>query len=218
MYATSQQLAFRSVKGREIKVYVFRSGEPTTLVIGGIHGDERPGVELALEFIDRLGSPQVFDFKGRIVVIPKANPDGIIAGTRVNARGIDINRNFPTKDFQQGRFKKSCYPGRQAASEPETIAILQLALQFKPKLILAFHAELGCVNYDGPASEIAGAISAVNGLPVRRDLGYRTPGSLGTYFGVERNIPVITLELLAEDNQWERHGRAIIEGIKTVRI
>lgn len=203
---------FRSVKGREIKAFVFNRELPTTLIIGGIHGDERSGVYLAQKLINQL-SLSVADLKGQVVVIPNANPDGFVAGTRVNARGIDINRNFPTKDFQQGLFKKSSYPGKQAASEPETTAILQLASQFKPKLILTFHAELGCVNFDGPAADIAETISKVDGLPVRKDLGYRTPGSLGTYFGVERNIPVITLELLSEDNQWERHGKAIFDAI-----
>ena len=58
---------------------------------------------------------------------------------------------------------------------------------------------------------------SADGLPVRKDLGYRTPGSLGTYFGVERNIPMITLELLSEDNQWERHGKAILEAIGMIK-
>ena len=64
---------------------------------------------------------------------------------------------------------------------------------------MAFHAELGCVNYGGPGMQIAKAISSENGLPVCKGLGYPTPGSLGTYFGVERNIPVITLELSSKD-------------------
>ena len=208
-----ESLTFRSVKGREIKNFIFGNIEPTVLVIGGIHGDEGPGAQLAKEFVRYLSTLPLQAIHGRIVVIPVANPDGFFAGTRVNARGIDINRNFPTKDFRQGRFKKSCYPGRQPASEPETVAILQIASQFEPQLILTFHSEMGCVNFDGPAAEVAKAISSANGLPVRQDLGYRTPGSLGTYFGVERNIPVITLELLGQDNQWERHGKAILESV-----
>jgi murein peptide amidase A len=211
-----EQVTFYSVKGREIKTFVFHSGEPTTLVIGGIHGDERSGVCLAEELVKRILSRQIIDFKGRVIIMPLINPDGFAAGTRANARGIDINRNFPTKDYHQGYFKKSFYPGEQAASEPETVAVLQMAARFQPRLILTFHSEMGCVNYDGPAENIAKAISAKDGLPVRKELGYRTPGSLGTYFGVERNIPTITLELIPEDNQWERHGKAILEAIGVV--
>jgi Predicted deacylase len=213
-HSTLKQLRFYSIQGREIPFYVFNNGEPTALVIGGIHGDELCGVELARGLVNQLASSGAADMKGRVVIIPLANPDGFIAGTRVNARGVDINRNFPTKDFRQGEFSKNCDPGSRAASEPETGAILQLASQFKPKLILTFHADLGCVNYDGPASRIAAAISAYDGLPVRKDIGYRTPGSLGTYFGVERKIPVITLELIPGDHQWQRHGKAILQAMQ----
>jgi protein MpaA len=206
-------LDFRSVMGREISVFIYGNDGPITLVIGGIHGDEPGGVVLAEEFIHRLQTNSIKNLAGRIVVIPRANPDGLIAGTRVNARGIDINRNFPTRDFKQGYFTQSCNPGKQAGSEPETRGILHIAEVFKPKLILAFHAALGCVNYDGPGDAIAKVISLENGLPVRQDLGYPTPGSLGAYFGVERDIPVITWELLDYDQQWERHGKAIITAI-----
>ncbi len=207
-------LDFRSVMGREIPVFIYGNDGPITLVIGGIHGDEPGGVVLAEEFIHRLQSNSIKNLVGRIVVIPRANPDGLIAGTRVNARGIDINRNFPTLDFKQGHFTQSCNPGKQAGSEPETGAILQIVEVFRPRLILSFHTELGCVNYDGPGAQIAQAMAVKNGLSVRKDLGYATPGSLGTYFGVERNLPVITLELLNENNQWERHGRSILEAIR----
>ena len=212
--STVSLLDFHSVMGRRIRVFVYGNEGPTTLVIGGIHGDEPSGVALAEELIKRLQSSSIKNLAGRIVVIPKANPDGFVAGTRVNARGIDLNRNFPTRDFKQGYFTRNCYPGAKAGSEPETRLIILMAEVFKPQLILAFHAELGCVNYDGPGVQIAKAISSENGLPVRKDLGYPTPGSLGTYFGVERNIPVITLELLNKDDQWKRHGKALLEAIK----
>jgi len=213
-YPVLTHLNFRSVMGREIDVHVFGYGEPTTMVIGGIHGNEPCGIDLAGGLIKEFKTHSAPYLESRVVVIPKANPDGFIAGTRVNARGVDINRNFPTKDFHRGTFTQNCNPGKLAASEPETNVILQMAAIFRPQFILSFHAELGCVNYDGPGVQIAQAIAAENGLPVRKDLGYATPGSLGTYFGVERNIPVITLELLSQDEQWTRHGKAILKAIR----
>ena len=51
------------------------------------------------------------------------------------------------------------------------------------------------VNYDGDAEEIAEKISKIINYPVEADIGYPTPGSFGTYCGIERNIPTITLEL-----------------------
>ncbi len=213
--ALNEVLTFPSVKGRDIKVYIFngKQSSATTLVIGGVHGDERSGIKLAHALLADLQSRSIDDFKARVIVIPVANPDGYAANTRVNARGIDINRNFPTKDFRQGSLTKYCNPGKEAASEPETQAILKIIDEYKPELILSFHANIGCVNYDGPAEEIAKTISAKNGLPVRKDIGYATPGSMGTYYGRERNIPIITFELLTKDNQWERHGRVTLETI-----
>lgn len=186
------------------------------MVIGGIHGDEQPGVCLAQLLLKDLFTRKLSDFTARVIVIPVANPDGCSAHTRGNAHMIDINRNFPTKDFRKVYFQKGFHSGEKAASEPETKVILEVFSEYKPELIITFHAELGCVNYDGPAEEIAEAISAANGLPVCSDLGYLTPGSLGTYFGRERNLPVITLELLSEDQQWERHRLAILKTIGIV--
>jgi murein peptide amidase A len=214
--ATLESSTFRSVKGRKIKSFLFGNGGPTALVIGGIHGDEEPGVELAEELINYLSANQSVDSQGRVVVMPVANPDGLAVGTRVNARGIDINRNFPTKDFGTGYLGKNCYSGESAASEPETVAILEIVSQFRPRIITAFHSELGCVNFDGPALKVAEMISKTNGLPVRKELGYKTPGSLGTYYGVEQHKPVITLELLPEDEQWRRHKTAILMMIDLV--
>jgi protein MpaA len=211
--ATLESLTFRSVKGRKIENFLFGNGGPTALVIGGIHGDEQPGIELAEDLIKYLSANRTVDNRGRILVMPMANPDGFAVGTRVNARGVDINRNFPTKDFGSGNLSINCYPGEFAASEPETVAILEIAFQYRPRLIMAFHSELGCVNFDGPAENMAEIISKSNGLPVQKDLGYRTPGSLGTYFGVEQHKPVITLELMPEDEQWRRHKTAILRVI-----
>lgn len=203
---------YYSVKGRPIEVYVFGAGKRTILVIGGIHGNETPGVSLARSFLDYLKSSNPRDILGlncRIVMIPVANPDGLKTGTRVNARQIDINRNFPTGDFGNGSF----YGGKKPASEPETSAIINVADKYKPSLIITFHAFRGCVNYDGPAAAIAGIISKRNGLPVQSYIGYPTPGSLGTYYGHERDIPVITLELLPGNGQWARHKNALLAAI-----
>lgn len=209
--SSALELSFRSVKGREIKAYIFNPDKkPTTLIIGGIHGDENSGVSLAHSLLREIRHRFLSGFPGGIIIIPVANPDGLAAKTRGNARGIDINRNFPTGDFRSGFFRQRFNPGKRAASEPETRAILEVASRFRPDLILTFHAAMGCVNYDGPAKGIAKRLSAKNGLPVLADLGYPTPGSMGTYFGRERGIPIITLELLPGEDQWRRHGEAIL--------
>lgn len=210
---------YKSVKGRPIDVYVFGAGNSTILVIGGIHGDESSGVTLARLLLEYLKSQDISKFHCRIVLIPVANPDGYKARTRVNAHKIDINRNFPTRDFGKGPLAKGCYSGKKPASEPETLAILNVVKEYEPSLIITFHAAMGCVNYDGPALEIAESISQKNGLPVKSDLGYPTPGSLGTYYGRERNIPVITLELLpGRLNQWEQQKEALLDVLEIVKF
>ncbi len=211
--ALIKKQTFFSVRKRLIEVYEFGVGERCTLVIGGVHGNETAGVVLARALLNYLRPLSIADFEGRVVLIPVANPDGFKASTRRNANQIDINRNFPTRNFRSHRLARRYNPGRLAASEPETRAILKVADEYHPDLIITFHGDLNCVNYDGPGAEVAARIGAGNGMPVMADLGYDTPGSLGTYFGRERNIPVITLELWPKDDQWSRHGKAILAEI-----
>ena len=135
-----------------------------------------------------------------LLFIPCLNPDGLQNKTRVNANGIDLNRNFPTKNFGQdgssaGENPSDYYGGNNPASEIETKFLIDIIEKYKPKLILTLHAPYKIVNYDGPAKEIAQKISDIIGYPVEESIGYPTPGSFGTYCGVERNIPIITLEL-----------------------
>jgi protein MpaA len=144
----------------------------------------------------------------RVVVMPLVNPDGYAAGTRTNARGVDINRNFPTKDFGSDEDRPG---GTEAASEPETRAILDVVSRFKPYLIISLHTSLACVNYNGDSAvEVAERMSAVCGLPVKDDIGYPCPGSMGTYCGWERALPVITLELPPDGTDLAPVERAVL--------
>ncbi len=183
-----------SVEGRPIEVLSFGEGERTILLMAGVHGDEKCGVGLVGSLLARLRACERLD--DRIVVIPLANPDGYEAGTRRNARGIDINRNFPTKDFVG---TEDAPGGVVPASEPETRAILDVVRRFEPHLIITLHEPLACVNYNGSrAAPIAERMSECCGLPAKGDIGYPCPGSMGTYYGWERELPVITLELPPE--------------------
>lgn len=128
------------------------------------------------------------------------NPDGLKNNTRTNSNNVDLNRNFPTKNWgqdgsQAGDNPQDYYGGPSPASEIETQFVIDIIEKYKPKLILTLHAPYKIVNYDGPAQDIAQKISDIISYPVEKSIGYPTPGSFGTYYGVERNIPVITLEL-----------------------
>ncbi len=138
-----------------------------------------------------------------LLFIPCLNPDGMQNGERTNANGVDLNRNFPTKNWGQNKGENATcddettayFGGKSPASEIETQFVIDVIEKYKPKLILTLHTPYKVVNYDGPAEKYAQIISEITGYPVEASIGYPTPGSFGTYCGVERNIPTITLEL-----------------------
>ena len=157
------------------------------LVIGCMHGDEPQGEYLINEYLKDNSNT-------KISFIPCLNPDGVKAQTRVNSNGVDLNRNFPTKNWELTE-KNNFYGGNEPASEIETQFLISVIEEFKPELILTLHAPYKVVNYDGNALDIANKISEIIKYPVEASIGYPTPGSFGTWAGIERNIPTITLEL-----------------------
>ena len=168
-------------------------GRGKTLIIGVFHGDEPQGKFLIEEYI------KTKDTNG-LMFIPCLNPDGMQLGKRTNANGVDLNRNFPTKNWgedtsQAGDNPADYFGGTSGGSEIETQFVINVIEKYKPELIITLHAPYKIVNYDGPAQEIAEKISEIIKYPVEASIGYPTPGSFGTYAGVERQIPTITLEL-----------------------
>ena len=166
------------------------SGDKTVLIIGVFHGDEPQGEYLIRKFMSQRKEP----CKNQIYIIPCLNPDGKALGTRQNANGIDLNRNFPTKNRKIIE-DEHYFGGTEGGSEIETQFIIDVLKEHKPDFILTIHAPYRVVNFDGNAEKYAKDISEITGYPVEEDIGYETPGSFGTYAGKERNIPTITLEL-----------------------
>jgi len=162
-------------------------GKGKTLIIGVFHGDEPQGKYLIDEYL-KTNSEE------GLLFIPCLNPDGLQLGKRTNANGVDLNRNFPTKNWELTE-KNEFFGGMRAGSEIETQFLTDTISEFKPELILTLHAPYKVVNYDGPAKEISEKISQIINYPVEASIGYPTPGSFGTYAGIERQIPTITLEL-----------------------
>lgn len=157
------------------------------LVIGVLHGDEPQGEYLINKYLEsHLDSALAF--------IPVLNPDGKQAGTRVNANGVDLNRNFPTHNWELSE-RNEFFGGESPASETETMFLIDVINELKPSLILTLHAPFKVVNYDGDAGKIAQKISDIINYPVEENIGYPTPGSFGTWAGIEGQIPTITLEL-----------------------
>lgn len=141
--------------------------------------------------------------KRGILFIPCLNPDGMQNNTRTNSNNVDINRNFPTQNWGKNEGDNATcddettnyFGGKSAGNEIETRFLIETIENYSPSLVMTLHAPYKIVNYDGPAQKEAEAISKIINYPVEASIGYPTPGSFGTWAGVERNIPTITLEL-----------------------
>ncbi len=183
-----------------------RGSRDVTIFLGGVHGDESPSVYIMFKLAEFLKeNPGLYTDK-TIVIAPIVNPDGFFRKpqARTNARGVDINRNFPTRDWRPGK-KDRYYPGPGSSSESETKFQVALINRYKPAKIITVHSPLGLYDYDGPSSDLDSIVvwlkklSRDNGLPLRRYKVY--PGSLGNYAGVERKIHTLTLELPSSQPQ-----------------
>ena len=163
------------------------------LVFGGIHGDEPASVDAVLEWGASLGTRQQ---AADVWVVPAVNPDGLAAGQKNNAADIDLNRNFPARNFMRSH-PPGYDPGPAPLSEPETALLAGLIEEASIDAIVAVHAPFACVNFDGPAQEWAAAVAEASGWPLRADIGYPTPGSLGSWWGADRGRAILTLELPA---------------------
>jgi len=205
-------VAGQSVQNRPIEYFVIGTGDDVTFVMGAIHGDEPATATLSNALLEHLNSnPQLL--KGRkVILLPVSNPDGLAANTRHNARSIDLNRNFEAVN----RINKPEY-GAKGLSEPESVIIKSLLLKYKPDRILTLHQPFACIDYDGPAADIALKMGKYCDLEVKK-LGAR-PGSLGSYAGVTLGIPIITVELHESDTKlskaqlWKRYGKMMLAAV-----
>lgn len=180
------------------------------LVLCGVHGDEITPVKFCFDVLTEFS--KVTDKK--VIVVPVVSPDSFFTKVkRTNANGVDVNRNFPTKDWSQVALKqweskynkdKRRYPGSAPASENETKFQMYLIEEFKPSKIFSVHAPLQVFDYDGPTIKHDGSIHEAKKLLEKmsqESKNYRTgklnvyPGSLGNWAGKERSIPTYTLEL-----------------------
>lgn len=177
------------------------------LFIGVTHGEEPQGKLLIENFINEIQTNNL-QFKNNLFFIPCLNPDGLNKGQRGNSNNVDLNRNFNTKNFEITTFDDNTTSGKKALSERESKFLANIIESYHFDVILSFHAPFAIVNYDGPAQIFAEAISSITGYPVQASIGYPTPGSFGTFAGVEKNIPTITLEVsdkLTSEDLWKQN-------------
>ncbi|MCB5247066.1 MAG: DUF2817 domain-containing protein [Candidatus Cloacimonetes bacterium] len=197
----------RSVLNKEISVFRFEgTGPEKVIIVGGIHGNEPQSVVFAEALVDSLNTLEPTTMAKTLIVIPLLNPDGFELKTRKNARGIDLNRNFPALDFSVGYPKSKYYGGDKAGSEPETRFMLDLLKREKPDLLIMLHTPYNLVNSDGDSLGLGPRLAETLGLKYLAEMAYSTPGAAGSYFGREGRLPVLTVEFPARDDVWKRFG------------
>lgn len=215
----------RSVQGRPLIYFVCgEKNENTTVMISSVHGDEITPVYFGLRLVSWVKGEPDLCRDHRIVIAPLVNPDGYLASTvkRTNENGVDLNRNFPTKDFDelahlywrdQNKSDARRFPGKSGGSEPETQFQTWLIDEFKPQKLLTVHSPLNFFDYDGPdnddvrsfTKEYIKSCDELRSVVKKASTDYKFlkygfyPGSLGNYAGKERGIPTLTLELPTVD-------------------
>jgi protein MpaA len=230
-----------SVENRPLIQFEFgnKESKKLTLLQCAVHGDERPAVPMCLNVIrDHLDAKRTLSPELTVVVQPLANPDGFFRSppTRPNANGIDVNRNFPTPEWEaealdawKKRDKEDPrkFPGKQAGSEPETQAIIKFVSERRPQKIIQIHTPLGFLELDtkgDPDKKRRAQFLAINMLKNAKNLDYKAfgvwPGSMGNWAGRHLGTPVYTLELPTgesarqNDRNWDSYGISLWRAFK----
>ncbi|MEM9803576.1 MAG: M14 family zinc carboxypeptidase, partial [Planctomycetota bacterium] len=186
--------------GRAVRAVDLGAGGPRLAYIASIHGDEQEGARHLDDLVELLR-----DAPADIRLYEDANPDGSAANRRTTDAGVDPNRNWPARNFRPAAKR-----GPEPLSEPAVAAVHADLVAFDPQLVIVLHsASRGpFVNYDGPAAGYAERFARAAGgaWTVEPSMGYETPGSLGSFMGVDRGVPILTIEFRRGSTAEESRG------------
>lgn len=201
-----------SVQGREMVAYQFGNGPSMVLYVGAMEGNEQNSMVLLQKWIPQLdANPGKIPSYRTIVVIPAINPDGVAADSRLNANGIDLNRNFPANNWQTQVTEPLANNvwtndgGPNPLSEPESQALANFQLAHSPRLSLTMHSHGGIVeaNDAGDSDALGAKYAALAGyqaIPtysIGNFFNYTTTGAYEDWANDKLGEPVLEVELIS---------------------
>jgi len=208
--------------GRPIMAYHFGTGGPLTVYTGAIHGNEISTKYLMDRWRGELdANPGKIPAGKRVTVIPLINPDGFASGQRVNARNVDLNRNFAVSDWQKDiqHTDGASFPGgggEQPMSEPETKVLAAFIAEQRPQLVLSYHSIGWMVisNQMGHAGSKASQYASLSGYRLSGggggEFGYQITGTADDYYREKLGVASVLIELGSHSyHQFERNQSAM---------
>lgn len=213
-----------SEQGRPITAFVFGSGPEVVMFTGGTHGSEPSSTYILDSFVNDLNQ----DFSKipsdtTVIVVPSINPDGILAGSRENAAGVDLNRNFPANNWKKdvivpGGSTSEGGGGSEPLDQAESAAIANYTLSKNPKIVVNYHAVGGLSISNGSGDSVSRAktyASTVGYTYLTSEasnavFSHDTTGAYSDWLHDKAGIPAILVELQSFDgNEFSTHRSAM---------
>jgi murein peptide amidase A len=181
------------------------------LVVGCIHGNEPAGIAIARRLVATTAPIPGL----ALWVVPVPNPDGVVAHTRQNGRGVDLNRNFPYRWRPLTGYQ---YSGPHARSEPESRAAFRLMMRTRPQITIWYHRHATLVGLSGGNPDVERDYASLVSLPACELDRY--PGSApGWDNATFPGTTAFVVELLAgtlSDASIRRHIEAVLSAAREV--
>ena len=192
-----------SVRDRPIRAYhLGEPGRTTAVVIGSMHGNEKAGLRIVDAL--RTGRPVV---GVDLWVIRTVNPDGVARDTRQNARGVDLNRNFP---HHWAALTGTYYSGTGPLSEPESRALKRFLHQVRPTYVVSFHQPLHGVGRDDERRPFQRRLARGLGLRIKPfNCSGVCHGTMTSWYNAHHDGTAITVELGPSPSRRYLRGKAV---------
>lgn len=186
----------RSGRGQSIYAQTVGDGPRRVLVIAGLSGVEPSGPALADYFAAFLRRHPEIVVQSSVTIVHAINPDGLIARTAFNRRGVELDRNFATRDWVRGQQTQAVLTGPTAGSEPESQLVTQLIAQTQPELLIVLGGSPRTpqLSATSTARESIRLVEEFTNWPVADWPAAERPGALLT-LAEERGLPAVLVQL-----------------------